>query len=149
MWNMALCVTSMINLSILVIHLLQRLCQSCTLWNHYQRPDLTYLYTRVCVIYPSSSCVVHIFYEYYIYCILIDSDDPGLHLWFKSFWLRTVYVWSTFFNQSQSLLKPVGKSVHWLSKRGEKQGAPLLCTGLWLCCGLFFPKVTSECLTMQ
>lgn len=45
MWNMALCVTSMINSSVLLIHLLQHLCQGCTLWNDYQEPDLISLYS--------------------------------------------------------------------------------------------------------
>lgn len=139
MWNMALCVTSMINSSVLTIHLLQHLCQSCTLWNHYQRPGLTYLYTGVCVTYPSGACAVHIFSEYVLY---IDR--------FR--WPRGVFVIQVFstssitsvisillFKGSMQVLAWACRRciVHRLSKMGERPGEAQLCCAV-LCLRFLF-----------
>ena len=139
MWKMALCVTSMINLSVLVIHLLQHLCQSCTLRNHYQRPDLTYIYiyiyiyiciyiyTLVCIINPSSTCAVHIFHEYILY---IDRFKWPWGIFaiqvFFNFWHDICDQHSSFQDGCQFLLEPEGCAVHWLPHMGKNLGA--------LCC---------------
>lgn len=47
---MVFCVTAMINLSALVIHLLQHLCQNRILGNYYQHYGLTCLYASLCYI---------------------------------------------------------------------------------------------------
>lgn len=142
---MALCVTSMINLNVLVIHLLQHLCQSYTVWNHHQHPELTYLYTKVSLIDSSSNCAVNIYinsvhwhtfsiYFFFLTSIFVISKvdgQPGTPLLGTELWFLIFCYTRVHFAQSIKVLSHTVR-VLWLTRVALGRLIRALFVGLWL-----------------